>query len=180
MASYLRSLGWLRLQVSGSSAKIGFQSRARRVAPPENRRGEKQLIVHSGAPAPRPRRRLRGRAAATAGLLCAAVTVASCGWSGSPESPTASSDLLTSLSRAGLPVRNALDTTSHECRTVGCAQAVVTDTVRITSFPTTGQAKSFAASRGLYQAGKFVVAFAPPLTEAERVPYRTAIGRFAH
>ncbi len=72
---------------------------------------------------------------------------------------------------------NPLDATALECRAVGCAQSVVTDTLRITSFPTTAQAQGFATPRGLYQTGKFVVAFAPPLTEAERVPYRMAIQR---
>lgn len=107
------------------------------------------------------------------------VTVASCAWSGFSEAPTRSSDLVAALAAAGLTVPNPLDITSQECRSVGCAQAVVTDTVRITSFPTKAQAKSFAAPRGLYQSGKFVVAFAPPLTEVERIPYRTAIQRFA-
>ncbi|PRC59777.1 hypothetical protein C6A85_21685, partial [Mycobacterium sp. ITM-2017-0098] len=85
------------------------------------------------------------------------MTVASCAWSGSSEAPTRSSDLVASLAAAGLTVPNALDITSREGRAVGCAQAVVTDTVRITSFPTTAQAEGFATPRGLYQTGKFVV-----------------------
>lgn len=121
------------------------------------------------------RRKLRF--AHSAGLVCAAMTLSGCAWSASHEAHTGSSELVDSLAASGLTVPNPLDTTALECRTVGCAQSVVTDTLRITSFPTIAQAEGFATPRGLYQSGRFVVAFAPPLTEADRVPYRMAIQR---
>lgn len=109
-------------------------------------------------------------------LSCAALAVAGCVSSASSQAHTGSSDLIASLAASGLAAPNALDTT-QECLDIGCAQSVVTDTVRITSFPTAAQAEGFAAPRGLYREGKLVVSFAPPLTEADRVPYRQAIQR---
>lgn len=107
------------------------------------------------------------------------MTVAGCAWSASRGAHTGSADLVDSLAASGLTVPNAVDTTALECQTVGCAQSVVTDTLRVTSFPTAAQAEDFAARRGLYLSGKFVVAFAPPLTEDERVRYRMAIQRLS-
>jgi hypothetical protein len=83
--------------------------------------------------------------------------------------------LVDALDHAGLPVPNPLDTTTTECQSTPCLQSIVTDTVRIKSFVTTGQAQSFAAERHLYQIANIVVAFAPPLTPAEQQRYRAEI-----
>ena len=83
--------------------------------------------------------------------------------------------LVEALDRSGLPAPNPLDTTAAECRSTPCLQSIVTDTVRIKSFATTGQAQTFAADRKLFQVATIVVAFAPPLTAEEQQRYRAAI-----
>jgi hypothetical protein len=79
------------------------------------------------------------------------------------------------LTGAGLSAPNPLDTTAHDCPAIGCDQSIVTDTLRVKSFPTTAQAERYALPRGLYQVETVVVAFAPPLSEAERARYRAEI-----
>lgn len=87
--------------------------------------------------------------------------------------------LADALEDAGLAVPNAVDTTTQECRSVDCTQSIVTDTLRIKSFPTTTLAQRYASSRGLPRAGAVVISFAPPLTDADRYRYRTEIQRLA-
>jgi hypothetical protein len=83
--------------------------------------------------------------------------------------------LVDALDHAGLPVPNPLDTTTTECQSTPCLQSIVTDTVRIKSFASTGEAQTFAADRNLYQVATIVVSFAPPLTAAEQQRFRVAI-----
>jgi len=89
-------------------------------------------------------------------------------------------ELVDTLMEAGLAVPNAVDTTAQECRGVDCTQSIVTDTLRIKSFPTTAQAERYATSQDLPRASTVVVSFAPPLTEAEEFRYRTEIERLAN
>jgi len=44
--------------------------------------------------------------------------------------PTAPA-IVDQLMRAGLPVPNPLDATAQDCAVVGCAQSIVTDTLRV-------------------------------------------------
>ena len=53
----------------------------------------------------------------------------------------------------------------------GCDQSIVTDTLRVKSFPTTGRAEIYAKDRGLDQVETVVVSFAPPIPQAERDRY---------
>ncbi|WP_370331689.1 hypothetical protein [Mycolicibacterium hippocampi] len=85
--------------------------------------------------------------------------------------------LVNALADAGLAVPDPLDNTATECPTVGCEQSVVTDTLRIKTFPTAEDAARHAAPRGLYRTDTIVVAFAPPLTAAERKPYMQTLDR---
>ncbi|CAA0096605.1 Uncharacterised protein [Mycolicibacterium vanbaalenii] len=85
--------------------------------------------------------------------------------------------MVNALADSGLAVPNPLDDTATECPAVGCAQSVVTDTLRIKTFPTAEDAAGYAAPRGLYRADTVVVAFAPPLTGAERSPYLQTLDR---
>ncbi|WP_163890163.1 hypothetical protein [Mycolicibacterium hippocampi] len=85
--------------------------------------------------------------------------------------------MVNALADAGLAVPNPLDDTATECRAVGCFQSVVTDTLRIKTFPTAEDAARHAAPRGLYRTDTIVVAFAPPLTAAEREPYMRTLDR---
>ena len=75
------------------------------------------------------------------------------------------------LSRRGFAVPNPLDTTAQECPAAGCDESVVTDTLRVKSFPTTAAAQKYAAANGLRQVQTIVVAFAPPIPPAEQDLY---------
>ena len=79
------------------------------------------------------------------------------------------------LSRRGFLVPNPLDTTTLECRSGGCTQSIVTDTLRVKSFSTVADAARYANTHGLSWSGNVVVSFAPPLTPAERSRYWSAI-----
>ncbi len=79
------------------------------------------------------------------------------------------------LDREGFPVPHPVDTTKYECPDAGCDQSIVTDSVRVKSFSSTGRAQKFAARQGLFQAGTVVVAFAPPVPPAERARFRGQI-----
>jgi hypothetical protein len=80
-------------------------------------------------------------------------------------------DVVRALSRSGLAVPNALDTTAQECAAVGCDQAVVTDTLRVKSFADSSQARRYAAAHGLDCISTIVVSFAPPVEAADRERY---------
>lgn len=75
------------------------------------------------------------------------------------------------LARLGFQVPNPQDTTAQECPAAGCDQSIVTDTLRVKSFPTTGRAEIYAKDRGLDQVETVVVSFAPPIPQAERDRY---------
>lgn len=75
------------------------------------------------------------------------------------------------LSKTGFAVPKPVDTTAQECPDAGCDQSVVTDTLRVKSFPTTARAQGFALDHGLRQVETVVVEFAPPLTRADQDRY---------
>lgn len=75
------------------------------------------------------------------------------------------------LSKTGFAVPKPVDTTAQECPDAGCDQSVVTDTLRVKSFPTTARAQGFALDHGLRQVETVVVEFAPPLTQADQDRY---------
>ncbi|MBB3603054.1 hypothetical protein FHT40_002715 [Mycolicibacterium sp. BK556] len=93
---------------------------------------------------------------------------------GEVGAPTARA-LVDKLNEAGFAAPNPLDTTAQDCRVAGCVQSVVTDTVRVMSFATTGQAQIYAANRNLYQVTTIVVEFAPPLTHSDQLRYQVEI-----
>ena len=84
------------------------------------------------------------------------------------------------LDKAGFLVPHPQDATSYDCATAGCDQSIVTDTVRVKSFPTTGRAEIYAADHGLDQVETIVVAFAPQITQAEHDRYWTQIQKLMH
>lgn len=75
------------------------------------------------------------------------------------------------LTKMGFKAPNPQDTTAQECPAAGCDQSIVTDTLRVKSFPSTGTAEIFAKDRGLYQVETIVVSFAPPVPQAEQDRY---------
>jgi hypothetical protein len=86
--------------------------------------------------------------------------------------------IVNELTRAGFSAPKPLDTTAQDCPTIGCDQSIVTDTLRVKSFPTTARAESYAAHRDLYQVERIVVEFAPPVSEPARARYRAEIQKF--
>ena len=83
--------------------------------------------------------------------------------------------LLDALNKTGFAVRNPLDNTAQECPAAGCNQSIVTDTLRVKSFSTTARAQTYAGDHGLFQVETIVVAFAPPVSQAEQGRYRTQV-----
>jgi len=79
------------------------------------------------------------------------------------------------LSRSGMLVPNPMDITALVCPSNGCDQSIVTDTLRVTSFPTSEAAQRYARQHGLRRSGNVVVAFPPVLTAADRDRYWSAI-----
>jgi hypothetical protein len=65
--------------------------------------------------------------------------------------------VIDAITKTGLPAPNPLDTTAQDCPRIGCTQSIVTDTVTVKSFETTGQAARFAVPRGLFQVATVVV-----------------------
>ena len=88
--------------------------------------------------------------------------------------------LIDALNKAGLPAPNPVNATAQDCPNAGCDQSVVTDTVSVKSFDTTGRAEIYAKDLGLFQVTTLVVSFAPPMTSAEQDRYRTEIVKLAN
>jgi hypothetical protein len=87
--------------------------------------------------------------------------------------------LIDALNQAGIPAPNPVNATAQDCPTAGCNQSVVTDTISVKSFDTTGKAEIYAKDRDLFQVTSLVVSFAPPMTPAEQDRYRAEIQKLA-
>ena len=113
-------------------------------------------------------------------LSAGAVLCCGCSSTASPEretvthGPTAgyvtgtAAAVVDRLEGDGLTLLHPIDTTSSDCVSARCDQAITTDRCRIMSFPTTGDAQRFAADHALEQVGTLVVDFSPTLSKAER------------
>ncbi len=53
----------------------------------------------------------------------------------------------------------------------GCDQSIVTDALRVKSFPSTGTAEIYARERGFDQVVTIVVSFAPPVSQHDQDRY---------
>ena len=83
--------------------------------------------------------------------------------------------VVSALSHSGMLVPNPLDITAQLCPATGCDQSVVTDTLRVTSFPTPEAAQRYARQHRLRRSGNIVVAFPPVLKAADRDKYWSAV-----
>jgi hypothetical protein len=121
-------------------------------------------------------------------LVVVSLTVAGCstGVQGSatsreiaPASVHASTarGVIDALDAEGLAVQHPLDTTEQVCPRLGCLQSIVCDTLRVTAFPTSALARRSVRLGVDSQAGRFVVRFAPPVTEADKAHYWDRIRR---
>lgn len=79
------------------------------------------------------------------------------------------------ITHAGLPAPNPRDATAQDCGDIGCVQSIVTDTVSVKSFATTGKAEQYSVPNGLYQAETIVVSFAPTVPQSEQDRYQMEI-----
>ena len=86
--------------------------------------------------------------------------------------------IVNALTKMGFEASNPIDTTAQECPAAGCDQSMVTDTVSVKSFATTGEAEIYAQERGLDQVETIVVSFAPPVPLPQRIWYWLAIKKF--
>ncbi len=79
--------------------------------------------------------------------------------------------------RSGLPVEGEADTTSKDCSTVDCVQALSTSTVLVRSFRTPGQAETYGNGTGTFQILTVVLTFASSATPPQQHRYEAAAGR---
>jgi hypothetical protein len=114
-------------------------------------------------------------------LAAAVLSVAACGPRSAPPpansgaSKTEATDVVNKIVRAGFSAPNARDTTAQDCGEIGCDQSVVTDTVTVRSFGTTGRAEIYAKPLGLDQVLNLVVTFAPSVSPTEQSRYWVGI-----
>jgi hypothetical protein len=88
--------------------------------------------------------------------------------------------LVDALNQAGYAAPNPVNATAQDCPAAGCDQSIVTDTVSVKSFTTTGKAEIYAKELGLFQVTTLVVSFAPPVAPAEQDRYRAEILKLAN
>jgi hypothetical protein len=88
--------------------------------------------------------------------------------------------LIDALNQAGFAAPNPVNATTQDCPTAGCDQSVVTDTVSVKSFATTGKAEIYAKDLGLFQVTTLVVSFAPPMSPVDQDRYRAEILKLAN
>lgn len=124
------------------------------------------------------------RLGAIACLLAAVVSVAACSAPrstppGSGASKTEATAVVDAIVKAGFSAPNPRDTTEQDCGAIGCDQSVVTGTVTVRSFGTTGRAEIYAKPLGLDQVLNLVVSFAPTVSAAEQARYWAEIQKLA-
>lgn len=79
------------------------------------------------------------------------------------------------LRQRGLLVPNPMDVTAQMCPSSRCDQSIVTDTVRVTSFPSSEAARHYADEHGLHCSHNVVAAFPPVLSIAQQDKFWSAI-----
>jgi hypothetical protein len=121
-------------------------------------------------------------------MACLAVAVVSVACSGprSAQSPdgvgaskTEATEVVDAIVKAGFSAPRPRDTTAQDCGDIGCDQSVVTDTVTVRSFGTTGRAEIYAKPLGLDQVLNLVVSFAPNVSTGEQSRYWSEIQKLA-
>ena len=118
------------------------------------------------------------RLGACAALVAAVLTVVACsaprtapGPAGNSASKTEAMSVIKAIAKAGFAAPNPRDTTAQDCAEIGCDQSVVTDTVTVRSFGTTGRAEIYAKPLGLDQVLNLVVTFGPGVSASEQARY---------
>jgi len=118
--------------------------------------------------------------------LAAAVVSAACSAPRSAQTPdgvgaskTEATEVVNAIVKAGFSAPNSRDTTAQDCGEIGCDQSVVTDTVTVRSFGTTGRAEIYAKPLGLDQVLNLVVSFAPDVPAGEQSRYWAEIQKLA-
>lgn len=86
-------------------------------------------------------------------------------------------DVVHALENSGQVILHPTDTTSADCPSIGCVQAVTTDRFRILSFRGTGVAQKYAGEKALHQVENVVVSFSPPVPPDERSRIWSAVTR---
>jgi hypothetical protein len=117
----------------------------------------------------------RQRLRAGACLVAAVLSVGACSGPRSAPAPanggaskSEATDVVNKIVKAGYSAPHPRDTTAQDCPDIGCDQSVVTDTVTVRSFGTTGRAEIYAKPLGLDQVLNLVVSFAPNVPAAEQ------------
>ncbi len=117
-------------------------------------------------------------------LLSACGTRSAAGTHSTPTTSTAptgatAQQVIDEFRRTGLPVDGEADTTSKDCATVDCVQAVTTSTVLVRSFRTSGQAETYGNGTGAFQILTVVLTFTRSATPQQH-RYEAAAARVVH
>jgi len=126
-----------------------------------------------------------------AALFVAVALLGACGGSNAESTrstPTTSAaptvataqQVIDEFRRSGLPVDGAADTTSRDCATVDCVQALSTSTVLVRSFRTPGQAETYGQGTGAFQIVTVVLTFTGSATPQQQHRYEAAAARVVH
>jgi hypothetical protein len=97
-----------------------------------------------------------------------------------PLNTVSAQQVMSAITKAGLPALNSHDVTAEQCPKLGCTQAISADTVSVFKFPATGMAQKYAGSiSNAYDLEDLVLVFAPSVSadlkrEYEKVVERTA------
>jgi hypothetical protein len=126
------------------------------------------------------------RLGAIACLAAAVLSTVACSGPRTAQTPdgvgtsrTEATDVVNAIVKAGFSAPNPRDTTAEDCSQIGCDQSVVTDTVTVRSFGTTGRAETYAKPLGLDQMLNLVVVFAPNVSTSEQSRYWGEIEKLA-
>jgi hypothetical protein len=93
-----------------------------------------------------------------------------------PLNAVSASDLMSSVTEAGLPAPNAHDVTAVKCPKLHCLSAMDSDTVSILKFGATGPAQLYAAEiSNAYQIEDTVLTFSPTVSPDLKQRYRRTV-----
>jgi hypothetical protein len=97
-----------------------------------------------------------------------------------PLNAVSASEVMASITRAGLPAPNVRDVTTVKCPKLHCLSAIDSDTVSILKFGGTGPAQLYAGSiSNVYQVEDTVLTFAPTVTPELKQQYERIVHRAA-
>ncbi|WP_026256035.1 hypothetical protein [Mycobacterium sp. 155] len=92
--------------------------------------------------------------------------------------PYRAADLVLLIAEAGLSVPDQRDVTAHDCPLIGCVDKIDSDTVSVSTFPTTGAAETYAGSTNhRFLIANVVMEFGPSMDPDTQHAYEAVVTR---